>query len=492
MALVTCALVACDREEVADREKAAESRSQPRETVRISERPPLGNGPVTVAKLTTIVRSPHGLGGVDLWKKISDMDASGDERRILEIQLIEGLVQDGRFEEAKNLILSSTGAGDRRQVLIFSLFSKAGSPLSEVLQLASSNFQQGGERSAALRGISLSLARPDGLVRIKEYLAAGHKPEDGLVWPITSGLAASLDLKKVGMQFYDDPDDPDDAVTQEEMRLRFVKNEEILAQLLAANPATASQALESYLHLTAGISPELAWESFQKSQGILTDKGRSDIQNQIIRGLVGNSGEKALGLLADTGTEHQMSYAMDAWLKLDSKEAREWYEERKEGLPSSRSDALVSSFARYESDSGHVEEARKLLGRIADPALRRDLEGRVWMVERDSLRTEVKKDPAGALQAIINGQSKYAAYWAEEAMGTWISNDFEKAQDWYQNNWGALPKSKSQYVAAAFADHALKQGDATTAVQWASYIQDPKIKQRIQDGIDKAEGKAGN
>ncbi|RYD78202.1 MAG: hypothetical protein EOP84_14575 [Verrucomicrobiaceae bacterium] len=405
--------------------------------------------------------------------------------------MIEGLVQDGRFEEAKELILSSTGAGDRREVLIFSLFSKSAAPLSEALQLAGSGFQQGAERSSALRGISLSLARPEGLERIRKYLEAGHKPEEGLFWPITSGLAASLDLNKLGMGYYVDPDDSKDPVSREEMRSRFKRNEEILAQLLAANPATASKGLESYLHLTAGISPELAWESFQKSQGVLAGKGRSDIQNQIIRGLVGDSGEKALRLLSEAGSEQQMSYAMDEWLKQDSKQGRTWYEENKGEMPSTRSDALVSSFARHECSSGNVEEAKKLVDQITDPAVRRDLENRVWVTERDSLRKDVGKDPAGSLQAIINGQSKYAAYWAEEAMGTWISNDFEKAQDWYEGNWKTLPQGKSQYVAAAFANHALKQGGASTAIQWASYIQDTKIKQRIQEGIDKANGGGG-
>jgi hypothetical protein len=96
------------------------------------------------------------------------------------------------------------------------------------------------------------------------------------------------------------------------------------------------------------------------------------------------------------------------------------------------------------------------------------------------------------MESIIDGKSKFGDYWLEEAMGTWISKDFDKAQSWYQDNWNKLPAGKSQYLAAAFAKQAASQGDAATARQWAAYIQDPKTKQRIDAGIAKAEAAKNN
>ena len=133
-----------------------------------------------------------------------------------------------------------------------------------------------------------------------------------------------------------------------------------------------------------------------------------------------------------------------------------------------------------------IDEGRQLVDKISDPALKKATEGRVWQVEKNQLQKEANATPGQLVDSIVAGQSKYADYWLEEAMGTWVAKDFDKAQEWYEKNWKSMPSDKSQYVAAAFANQALKQGDAATASQWAALIQDPKTKQRIQDGINKA------
>jgi thioredoxin-like negative regulator of GroEL len=133
----------------------------------------------------------------------------------------------------------------------------------------------------------------------------------------------------------------------------------------------------------------------------------------------------------------------------------------------------------------------KWVNQITDPKLRKAAESHVWSMERDSLRQEAGKDPAGIMQSIIAGQSKYGDYWLEEAMSTWVAKDSDKAQEWYQKNWNSMPANKSQYLAAAFAKQAASQGDMAAAREWAAHIQDPKTKQRIEAGIAKAEGNKG-
>ncbi len=180
------------------------------------------------------------------------------------------------------------------------------------------------------------------------------------------------------------------------------------------------------------------------------------------------------------------------WLAVDTAAARRWFEEKEESLDHKSKSAIESALAISLVRNGDLIDARRLAESIMDVETKSKVTGIIWTAERDSLRKEVGKDPAGTVQSIISGKSKYGDYWIEEAVGTWVAKDFDKAQDWYQQNWNSLPTGKSQYVAAAFATQATRQGDTATARQWAAHIQEPKTKQRIEAGIAKAEGPAGN
>ena len=156
--------------------------------------------------------------------------------------------------------------------------------------------------------------------------------------------------------------------------------------------------------------------------------------------------------------------------------------------------AILASYytavSEFNLNKGSIEDARKAAAEISDPSQKEKIEGVIWEKERSLLNKDVNSNPAGTVQSIVSGQSKYADYWLEEAMGTWVAKDFAKAQEWYETNWNSLPVGKSQYVAAAFANQAASQGDITAARQWADLIQDAKTKQRIVAAIAKMEATA--
>lgn len=96
------------------------------------------------------------------------------------------------------------------------------------------------------------------------------------------------------------------------------------------------------------------------------------------------------------------------------------------------------------------------------------------------VRNAVKNDPEQAVAELVSGKSQHDAYWIEEAMDVWMAKDFDKAEQWYQENWKSLPADKSQYASASFAKRAIKARDLESAAQWIRFIHDPNTKTRIE------------
>jgi hypothetical protein len=176
----------------------------------------------------------------------------------------------------------------------------------------------------------------------------------------------------------------------------------------------------------------------------------------------------------------------------DNSRVEEWYLDNMQDLSESQRDVFAEVFSTERAKSHDFEDAYDWVKKIENPAYRLKAEGVIWTAERDLLRKEVNNEPAGTLQSIISGQSKYTDYWLEEAMSTWVAMDFDKAQDWYQKNWKSISANKSQYIAAAFAKQAAGAGGVTAAREWAAHIRDTKTRQRVDAVIDKAAGQESN
>jgi hypothetical protein len=240
------------------------------------------------------------------------------------------------------------------------------------------------------------------------------------------------------------------------------------------------------------LAHEFPMEVWKISSADSSIRNDSVLIAQICSEMARRDPAKAMAAAYSTSNAAGAGNAFSAWLKLDPKEASQWFDARKSELPLEIKDNIYSAQAKFDLAEGNGASARNNAEGISDEKLRSEIISRVWNFERDALRTAVGVDPIGTLQDIVSGQSKYGEYWIEEAMGTWITKDFDKAQSWYQNNWSKLPANKSQFIAAAFANQATDQGDTATARQWAAHIQDAKTKQRIEAGIAKAEAAKNN
>lgn len=221
------------------------------------------------------------------------------------------------------------------------------------------------------------------------------------------------------------------------------------------------------------------------------EDGIESVRRTCIAAMARQNGSLALGkaLELQTGASRVelLQAGMTAYIATNSAGAADWLKKNGSHLTPIESDSIETAFIQSSLGIGDLEAAKLMLQQIGDPVLLDKAKGFVWTAERDTLHKEAGKDPARTLESIVSGQSKYADYWLEEAMETWMAKDFDKAQGWYQENWKTLPANKAQYVAAAFAKQAASQGDTATARQWSAYIQDAKTKQRIDEGIAKAE-----
>jgi hypothetical protein len=280
-----------------------------------------------------------------------------------------------------------------------------------------------------------------------------------------------------------------DEVLQKSMELyvsRFSsKSEAELSSAVARalSLQTTGESKRNLLSKLARIAPFETWN--QLSSNKIELPGTE--QNDLIVQMFGRDASRAITKIAEAQDgEKYFSAAMRLWLDNDARKPIEWLEANKANLSTSKRDHAAQGIAEYTARQGDSETAWKWVEQITDPQLRKAAEGRVWSMERDSLRKEVGQDPAGLMQSIIAGQAKYGDYWLEEAMSTWVAKDSDKAQDWYQKNRNSLPANKSQYLAAAFAKQAIGQGDVATARQWAAHIQDARTKQRIEAEIAKA------
>ncbi len=254
-------------------------------------------------------------------------------------------------------------------------------------------------------------------------------------------------------------------------------------------------ASQAFLERMSLSRPLEVWEVCKSPDStMISDEYKGILGSRCLRSIVAGSAEVGMTEALDFEESFPgvlpkgvFGQLMKNYIKNDAGGALKWYDEHKSSLNQVELDHIEVAFAENSISSSNISEANRWAALISEENLKKTVDGKIWSSERDSLRKEVVANPVGTLQSIVSGQSKYSDYWIEEAMGTWVAKDFDKAQEWYQKNWNSMPANKSQYLAAAFANQATEQGDTATASQWAAHIQDAKTKQRIEAGIAKAE-----
>jgi hypothetical protein len=372
-------------------------------------------------------------------------------------------------KEVLAFLNESLGEGATKTALLGEVFSNSKNNLDELVA-----------QIRTLKGMETQAAE----IGLYDHIMRGEQPAADLAKVINAGLPGLSDggvSTAIGV----------DLTNQGNDQLAKQRYAELLAAV-ALLPEDKKHLLTSVIAKGAMHKlPFEVWHTLSLSKDApdsANNQALASLRGDVARNMMSEDPGKAMALIAASGdpdaklVESNISY----WLNLNPKEAKRWLDENQSTLTPLQLDATKTAMAKRSVDSKDLAAAKLLIPEIKDPVLRKKAEGEVWQAERDILRKEMGTNPAETLQSLVSGKSRYADYWIEEAVGTWVAKDFDKAQDWYQKNWKSLPASKSQYVAAAFANQALKQGDTTTATQWVNLIQDPKTKQRIQEAISKS------
>ncbi|MEO7101310.1 MAG: hypothetical protein ABI162_18305 [Luteolibacter sp.] len=404
----------------------------------------------------------------EIWKSLSSFSGTSDEKRgLLEI-LVSKMCLAGKTEEAVSDVMGALGAGGLRSVILQSIFRQSPMSVGDLCALRK-KLESENDREAAASGIVNAIVNlsNDKLLQLGDL--SGLTKEEKAIF--LSGLTLHLDamMRNNG-----------NLVDSLQIGLR-------VAEAIDTKSGGDSPFVASFLKEASLKYPFEVWNLLRNSQMSDTD---SSLLPYVAERMAMSDPRRAMSAVLEVDSKAAGS-VFTYWLRYDSKDAGQWYDSNLGKLSPTSKSQISAAFATDSLRTGNLDVAKKWLPAVDDIDQRNKLEGMVWTAERDNLRKQVGKDPAGMVDSIVSGQSNYADYWLEEAMGTWVAKDFDKAEEWYQKNWKSLPQSKSQYIAAAFANQALKQGDAVTASQWVALIQDRKTKQRIQDGINKAGAKTG-
>lgn len=427
-----------------------------------------------ISDLYAFVRSANNDDFDELWRFLKEIPNDDGTQDSLRAETIKRLVTVTSLANAINFIGTEFGPGNLKNQLLEHAFSVAKNQPRELL--------------AMMEGLS-SAAERDAARLALEYRAT----KEGCF-----SLADFSNLSRISDNTFDVLRG---AILHEFISIRNPASpsgssnmaQEIISKIAQLNSSkTISEKQTTALIITVSENQPFAlWSSLSSDSGSDFARLCEPILPSIIKNMAENSPNKTFELLKSTERLPVSVYstAMGIWLAKDSNEASLWAKENITTMKPLAGDNVESAIVKFSVENGDLNGARINFEKIGDPELKKKAEGWIWTTERDILRQDVGKDPAGTMQSIVSGQSNYGDYWIEEAMSTWVAKDFDKAQEWYKKNWNSMPANKSQYLAAAFAKQAAGEGDVATAREWAAHIQDAKTKQRIEAGISEAEGR---
>jgi hypothetical protein len=437
-------------------------------------------------------RAPRGLSESDVKNLIAQAERNTKSKKQAYLDIVK---KDVSFEETDLIlssILSTAGPGQERNDILQDFFFVAGLGPEDAFALR--NKLNGVEKERASIGLACRIGLKSGtefLSQLTSFQASLNPSELAL---IGSGLSLRVDQELSGRIFgYKvDTDEASQSDKDSSFRESFSTLEAILSK---QDPKVALNVYSDFFENCAHSAPLAAWSEINKLAEDRPEflKENPKLLQSVISSMAIQNPESTFAALSGARTlanspdlQKYASVAFGSLLTNDSKAAFEWFEQHSASLEPKLVDGCNMAKANFYSKSADFELARKAASLLSNPELRSKAEGQVWEAERDALRKDIQTAPSKTIESIVSGKSKYAEYWLEESMSSWVGKDFEKAEAWYQSNWKSLPQNKSQYIAAAFANQAIKQGDAATARQWAAYIQDPKTRQRIEAGIAKA------
>jgi hypothetical protein len=428
---------------------------------------------------------------LSLKEALAQAGSSPNIRAQIYSDYIKRKFSDEKSKVVFEAILADFGPGKIRCELLKEFFLESNTSLSENLGLIRN--LSGNELQSANLGLMCRIGLRNELVDFDEILRDSASLTESEVNTLVSGLSLRVDpafsARIFGIQY-------NGAATSQNDRDRYFNQAfNDISKLLQGQPPEIMEV--SYSCFFENAARSAPFEAWRKLQNVSSDHpeimGSKSLMNSILANMAAQDPKLAMTLIAeksDTSKEAigaNSRIAFSSWLKEDSNAALDWFSMQDSSLNARQKDGCNEAMTAYYLQSNDVDKAREIVKSISDAGVKQKVEGQIWSSQRKSLLAEVERDPAGTIQSIVAGQSRYETYWLEEAVGGWVQRNFDGANNWYQNNWKTLPADRAQYVAAAFATQAAKQGDTATARQWAAHIQNPKTKQRVEAGIAKAE-----
>ena len=113
----------------------------------------------------------------------------------------------------------------------------------------------------------------------------------------------------------------------------------------------------------------------------------------------------------------------------------------------------------------------------------------MWKIEAkvDQMVIEdMKKEALQTISKFIKNEARFDVEYLENAMYYWVSNDYDAACTWYNDNWNSINVTQKQYVAAAFARQSAIQGDFETANACKAYIFNDAVNAKVDSVIENA------
>jgi hypothetical protein len=399
------------------------------------------------------------------WHHVLSNSGNEQDKLALLGQMVMRMSSLGHPEEALRLILRDFGEGASRASLIESCIASI-NDLSQIekcfLLLPSEGDREAAKRSA-LRSFARDMASRHGAINIASY------PTEFL------GDDARAILVNAAHQYYIQI--KNDLSQGREQALNTIMNMGFDGN--------------AKLELLSRISHDLpfeAWKHFSKALDTHNLESH-EIRSNIVERMMQHDPQNGLAEITRSNSPKDLEVAFHWWGNMNIDRASEWLHDQASHLSLEQREFAILGLSRSLVKSGKFAEVNAFLSGVQDSERKRNIEGIVWTGQRDALRSEVHQHPDRTLGSLAAGTSDFSGYWLEEAMSTWIAKDFHRAVEWHEKNWNSLPAAKAQYIAAAYAKHALQQQRIDTARQWAALIHDPKTKARIDEMV--AKGAAG-
>jgi hypothetical protein len=361
--------------------------------------------------------------------------------------------------------MSSFGPGAKRAVMLQSLFAASPLSIGDLCDLQQ-KLESESDRRGAASGITNAIAnlKDLGSLDLDRFKSLGTSGKDMLV----SGLSCKVSAVRyrngnVAQAFRD------------------------VMQITKELDSDGTMGTSLTRDLIAGVSHESPFEVWDVLHSPGEPEMDTSLQVLVANRMASSDVSKAMSMVVENGSVAGTGPVFAYWLQFDPKEASAWFDSHNKNLSAGMRDQISGTFANDSVGNGKVTQAWEYTNQINDPEQRRITEGQVWSAERNIVRREANANPEEAIQSMLYGVSEHADYWLQKALTTWIAKNPDMAEEWQRTHLNTLPKGKAQYVAAAYANEAIKQGDAATARQWAGLIQNPKTKLRIETAIQKAE-----